>query len=284
VQQQKSFFYPLTSQQGEMVIRKVADEICRFRQVQAEGKPIPPINVQTYLDDVLGHDFYSYLDRMVSKPNTYLHHTNEDLKSQLAEVRKNLDSAAFEKFLRPVVDKLMSTHDMALIHQFITTSLATIHSVIQKDPTKIHFPTEQEVTEAGKAHLDQMGPSLLALASLCFEVLHPYRMSVAAAEKDTPVIGFIFRRIESISWVWLKNLLYNFFLTIFGPFRGYHYKTVETSHLKAFPRLIQSIRNLAPERYINRPSQLFDSLSDVQKQAIEARIKGHLTVLIAPIA
>jgi hypothetical protein len=129
-----------------------------------------------------------------------------------------------------------------------------------------------------------MGPSLLALASLCFEVLHPYKMSVAAAEKDTPVIGFIFRRIESIPWVWLKNLLYNFFLTILGPVRGYHYKAVETSHLKTFPRLIQSIRNLAPERYINRPSQLFDSLSDAQKKAIEARIQGHLTVLTAPLA
>ncbi len=283
VQQQKSFFYPLTPEQGKRVIQKVADEICRFRQANVEGKPIPPIDVQSYLDDILGHDFYAYLDRLVSKPHTYLHHTNEELKTQLAEVRKNLNTAAFEEFLRPVIDKLMSTHDMALIHQFITNSLATIHSVLQKDATKIRLPTEQEVTAAGKSHLDKMGPSLVALASLCFEVLHPYKMSVAAAEKNTPVIGFIFRRIESIPWVWLKNLLYNFFLTILGPFRGYHYKAVATSHLKTFPRLIQSIRNLAPERYINRPSQLFDSLSDAQKQAIEARIQGHLTVLTAPL-
>ena len=279
VQHKKSFFYPLTDAQGELLKKKVADEIVRFREAHDAGKPIPPIDVQSYLDDILGHDFYIFLEKLVSALNTNLCHTNEKLKTQLREVRNNLETAAFEKFLRPVIDKLINKRDMALIHQLITTSLATIHSVVQEDATKIQLPTEKEVTDAGRARVDQIAPSLLALASLCFEVLHPYRISVTAAEKDTPVIGFIFRRIESIPWEWLKNLLYNFFLTILGPFRGYHYKTMETSHLNTFSRLVRSVRNLVPERHINKPSQLLNSLSDKQKQRIEARIKEHLTVL-----
>jgi len=68
---------------------------------------------------------------------------------------------------------------------------------------------------------------------------------------------------------------------ILGPSRGYHYKKVDTSTIKTFPRLIQSIHNLVPERYINRPSKLFDSLNETQKQAVENLLKQHLTVLVA---
>lgn len=281
---QKSFFYPLTEEQGKIVIDKVAKEISHFRQMHAEGKPIPPIDVQSYLDDVLGHDFYDFLDRLVLK-NTYLKHTNEQLKALLAQTRHNLDPAAFEQFLRPVVKELTDTHDIESIHQLITTSLKTIHSLLGKDKTKITLPTLEEVTNAGRAlpnnTLDPMGSSLIALATICFEVLHPYKISVADAEKETPILGFIFRKIESISWAWLKNLLYGFFLMILGPSRGYHYKKVDTSTIKTFPRLIQSIHNLVPERYINRPSKLFDNLSETQKQAMESLLKQHLTVLVA---
>ncbi len=289
VHQQRSLFYPLTRDQGDTVIRKVAEGIERARKAQAEGKTIPSIDVQSYLDEILGHDFYAYIEMLISKPHTFLHLNNDELKRQLTEVRQNLDTAAFEAFLQPVIDKLISTSDMTLIHQLITTSLTTIHTVLQRDGTKLVLPTLQEVINAGrelfekKTPLDEMKPSLLALASLCFEVLHPYRMSVTDAEKNTPVIGFIFRKIESIPWVWLKNFLYGFFLTILGPFRGYHYKTVETSHLRPLPRLVQAIRNLKPEGYINRPSHLYDSLTEEKKLSIDALIKKHLSVLTAPV-
>jgi|GEM_PF-2353089 len=281
---QKSFFYPLTQEQGNMVIDKVAKEISHFRQMHAEGKPIPPIDVQSYLDDVLGHDFYDFLEQLVSK-HTPPEGTKKGLKALLAQTRQNLDPGAFEQFLRPVVKKLIDTHDITSIHQLITTSLKTIYTLLGKDKTQIKLPTLEEVTNAAKAHpdnnLDPMGPSLIALSTLCFEVLHPYKMSVADAEKETPLLGFILRRIESTPWTWLQNLLYGFFLMILGPSRGYHYKKVDTSTIKTFPRLIQSIHNLVPERYINRPSKLFDSLNETQKQAVENLLKQHLTVLVA---
>jgi hypothetical protein len=271
--QQKRLFYSLTSGQGNAVIRMVAGEIARCRTAQAEGKKIPSINIQTYVDEILGQNFYALLETLAS----------DEFKAHLSQVRQSLDTAAFEEFLRPVIDKMMKLRDMAQIHLFITTSLTTIQTILQKDGPTIVLPTEQEVTEACKNHFDQMGPSLVALASLCFEVLHPYRISVAAAEKDTPVIAFIFRKIESIPWKWLKNLLYGFFLTVLGPFRGYRYKTMASPHPRSLSGLVQSIRNLVPERHINRPSQLFDSLSDAQKQSVEARIKTHMTVLTAPV-
>lgn len=285
MQQQKSYFYPLTPQQADVVVKKVAAEIVCYREAYKDGKPIPPIDSQPYLDDILGHYFYDSLDQLVS--------TNAGLQAQLKEVKKNLDSIAFKEFLRPVIVKLMSSRDMALISLFINTSLGTINSVLRADAAKVILPIqEDEVEKAAKIlYLKEdhsfeqiMGDSLLELAALCFEVLHPYRLSVAAAENDTPVIGSIFRRIESIPWVWLKDLLYNLFLTILGPFRGYRYKTIETANLKPFPRLVQSIRNLVPERYINRPSQAFESLNYARKLEIEALIKTHLRVLTAPAA
>ena len=251
-----------------------------MQKAQAEGKAIPSIDIQSYLDEILGHAFYAHLENLVTNLfplNT--HQSKEELKAHLSQVRKNLDTVDFQTFLQLVVDKLMKKHDMEKIQQFINASLSTIHAVLQKDG--VALPTVQEVTEAGKNHFEQMGPSLVALASLCFEVLHPYRISVAAAEKDTPVIGFTFRTIESIPWEWLKNLLYDFFLTVLGPFRGYHYQTLATPHPRSLSGLVQSIRNLVPERYINRPSQLFESLSDAQKQSVEARIKTHMTILTA---
>ncbi|HEX2580207.1 MAG TPA: hypothetical protein VHK67_07395 [Rhabdochlamydiaceae bacterium] len=281
---QKSFFYPLTSGQGKMVIEKVAKEIGYFRQMHAERKPIPPFDVQSYIDGVLGHDFYAYLDQFISE-NTFLRLTKEEMKAQLTQVRQRLDPEAFEQFLQPVVEKLVNTHDMSKIHTFIATSLLTIHTVLGTDRSKIKLPTVEEVTNAGRDlnTLDPMKPSLIALALLCFEVLHPYKMSVTDAEKETPVLGLIFSKIESIPWPWLQNLLYSFFLMILGPSRNYHYKTVDTSSLKTLPRLVQSIRNLVPEKYINRPSQLFDSLSETQRETVERRLKQHLTPLVAAV-
>jgi hypothetical protein len=279
---QKRVFYPLTAEQGTVVINMVAEEITRCRNAYAEGKPIPSINIQSYLDAILGHDFYALLEKLVNDLFPFhTHQTKEELKAELSQVRKNLDTAAFQTFLRLVVDRIMVKQDMGLIWQFINTSLTTIHSVLQKDG--LTLPTVAEVTEASKNNLDKMGPSLVALASLCFEVLHPYRISVAAAEKDTPVIGFIFRTIDSIPWEWLKNLLYDFFLTILGPFRGYHYKSFANPHPISLAGLLQSVRSLVPERYINRPSQLFDSLRDAQKQSIDSLMKKHLEVLTVPV-
>lgn len=271
------------------MIDKVAKDITLSRTAHEEGKPIPSIDVQSYLDEILGHDFYAYLEQLISKPHTYLQQNEKALKRQLAEVRQNLDTAALEEFLHPVIDKLIGTRDIPLIHRFITTSLTTIHAVLQRDGTKIILPTVEQVTGACKElfdkqkSLDAMKPSLLALASLCFEVLHPYRMSVTEAEKNTPIIGYIFQKIESIPWVWLKNFLHSFFLTILGPFRGYHYKTLETSHLRPLPRLVQAIRSLKPEGYINRPSHLYDSLTEEKKQFIDEIIKKHLSVLTVPV-
>ncbi len=281
--QQKRVFYPLTAEQGDAVIRMVAEEITRCREAQAEGKEIPSIDIQSYLDEILGRDFYTLLEKLVTDlfPITNARQSKEEIKIQLSDVRKNLDTAAFHTFLQPVVDKLMIKRDMGLIQQLINASLATMHTFLQKG--SVTLPTVAEITEAGRNHFDQMGPSLVALTTLCFEVLHPYRISVAAAEKDTPVIGFIFRTIESIPWEWLKNLLYGFFLTVLGPFRGYHYKTVATPHPRSLSGLVQAIGNLVPERYINRPSQLFDSLGDDQKQSVEARMKTHLSILTAPV-
>jgi hypothetical protein len=281
--QQRRLFYPLTDKQGDSVIRMVAEEITRCRNAHAEGKAIPSIDIQSYLDEILGHDFYALLEKLVVDlfPLNNTRQSKEELKEQLFVVRKNLDTAAFQTFLQPVVDKLMNKRDLGLIQQLITASLVTMHAVLQK--SGIPLPTVAEVTEAGKNHFDQMGPSLVALATLCFEVLHPYRISVAAAEKDTPVLGFIFRTIESIPWEWLKNLLYGFFLAVLGPSRGYHYKTLANPHPRSLSGLVQSVRNLVPEKYINRPSQLFDSLSDDQKQSVENRMKTHLSVLTVPV-
>ncbi len=281
--QQKRLFYPLTNSQGDAVIRMVSEEITRCREAYGQGKPLPSIDIQSYLDEILGHDFYTLLEKLITDLYTSNNsrQIKDELKSQLLHVRKNLDTAAFESFLQPVVDKLMNKHNMVLIQQLINASLSTMRTVLQKG--SVPLPTVAEVTEAGKNHFDQMGPSLVALATLCFEVLHPYRISVAAAEKDTPVIGFIFRTIESIPWQWLKNLLYNFFLTVLGPFRGYHYKTLANPHPRYWSGLAASIRNLVPERYVNSPSQLFDSLSDDQKQSAEARIKAYLSVLTVPV-
>lgn len=281
--QQKRLFYPLTANQGEAVIRMVAEEITRCREAHAMGKALPSIDIQSYLDEILGHDFYALLEKLTTDlfPLNNSRQSKDALKAQLFCVRKNLDTAAFKSFLQPVVDKLMNKRDMELIQQLINASLATMHTVLQKG--NVPLPNVTEVTEAGKNHFDQMGPSLMALATLCFEVLHPYRISVAAAEKNTPVIGFIFRTIESIPWEWLKNLLYSFFLTVLGPFRGYHYKTLANPHPKSLSGLVQSICNLVPERYINRPSQLLESQSDDQKQSVETRIKAHLSILTAPV-
>jgi hypothetical protein len=283
--QQKRLFYPLTDSQGQAVIRMVAEDITRCREAHKMGKALPSIDIQSYLDEILGYDFYTRLEKLI----TDLYQLNNSrqskdelkLKTQLLHVRKNLDTAAFQSFMQPVVDKLMNKRDMGLILQLINASLSTMHTVLQKGT--VPLPSVAEVTEAGKNHFDQMGPSLLALATLCFEVLHPYRLSVAAAEKNTPVIGFIFRTIESIPWEWLKNLLYTFFLTVLGPSRGYHYNTLANPHPRSLSGLVQSVCNLVPERYINRPSQLFDSLSDDQKQSVEARIKTHLSVLTVPV-
>lgn len=282
--QQKRLFYPLTNQQGTAFIRMVADDITRCREAHKIGKPLPSIDIQSYLDEILGHDFYTLLERLATTdlfPLNNNRQSKDELKAQLFHVSKNLDTAAFQSFMQPVVDKLMNKRDMELIQQLINASLATIHVVLQKG--SVPLPSVLEVTEAGKNHFDQMGPSLLALATLCFEVLHPCRISVAAAEKNTPVIGFIFRTIESIPWEWLKNLLYNFFLTALGPFRGYHYKTLANPPPRSLSGLVQAVQSLVPERYLNCPSQLFDSLSDDQKQSVEARIKTHLSVLTVPV-
>jgi hypothetical protein len=78
-------------------------------------------------------------------------------------------------------------------------------------------------------------------------------------------------------------LLYDLLLITLGPFRGYHYKTLVTSHQKPLAKLVQAIRNLKPENYVNQPSQFFVSLSQDRINAIDTRIKGHLEVLASPI-
>jgi hypothetical protein len=264
--QQKSAFYALTAQQADTVIKKVADDL---------KKGSKTIDIQPYIDDVLGEAFYTHLSTLLKVLFPYsLDQTKDQLIDQLTEARKNLDTAAFEAIVRPVVDKLIKDRDMDPIQKFIETSLTTISTVLGK---KIDLPTLDEVKAAALAgNLTQMSPSLLALSSICFEVLHPFRMKVADAEKEAPIVGRIFAAIEAIPWVWLKNLLTQFFLTILGPFRGYHYKTLETAHLDRMTRVVRAIRNLKPEEYVNRPSQFFQSFSEETKSALKDRISACL--------
>lgn len=280
--QQKRTFSPLTEAQGEIVKRKVGEDIEHCRKATAEGRPIPSLDVQSYVDEVLGHPFYANIEGLIA--DLFKDEKTERI-NELTQARQNLDTAAFEKVIKPLIDKLIRKQDIGPIHQFIKTSLESIYSVLHKDGTKNDIPTKEEVVAAGKAlhdsdhNIEKMIPSLVALGSICFEALHPYRMTVAAAEKDTLVLGRIFRIVEAIPWAWLKNLLNNFLLTILGPFRGYHYKTLVQGNQGGLKRLFRAVGNLKPEKYINRPSQLFDGLSTEQKQAIEDRIKNHLTVL-----
>ena len=294
--QQKRAFYPLTEEQGAVVVRKIAEEIQRAQQAHAEGKSIPPLDIQSYIDEVLGYDFYENLRSLIEDLHpSHPHQTKEELLAQLAQVKVNLDTADFEKFLKPIMDNLVNhKRDITKVLQFIEISLKTIHSALQLDPPEL--PKKEQVTAAAAQHSDQVTSGLVALASLCFEVLHPFRMTVAAAEKDTPVWGYLFQKIENISWGWLKNLLYALLLTLLGKRRGYHYKTLVSPELTdeqkkswratrkdSLKKWVKSVSNIKPERYLNRVSQLFSSLSDEEKRSITARLHQQMSVLALPV-
>lgn len=278
IYQQQSVFCPLSPEQGKRFIDKVTEDIERARAARDAKKPIPSFNPQSYIDDVLGAPFYGFLDELISHLYPNNASTQDLLKDKLSQVKQNLDSAAFEKFLQPLIDKLVTQRDMARIHTFMTSTLSAIYAVVPHDH-RPPLPSEEQVKEAGRAHLDAMKPSLLALAVIYFEVLHPYRMTVTKAEENRWIIGRLFRIIEAIPLEFLRNLLYNFFLTILGPFRGYHYQTLVTTHQKPLTRLVQNIRRITPEKYLNRPHQLFTHLSPEQVEVFKTRIQTEMKIL-----
>jgi len=281
--QQKMVFFPLPKERGEDLIRKVADDITNYRKAQSEGKQPPSIDVQSYIDEVLGHTFYTALKDLVHA----LHplnpqQTQAEVDARLAEVRKNLDPDAFEQFMQPVVEKLVKKRDIPHIHQLIKASLETLYFVLQKEGS---LPTLEAVNQAFVKEYPHneaatIKQSLLILTRLCFEVLHPYRITVAEAERETPVIGRIFLAIETIPWKKLRDLLNNLMLVALGKWRGYHYRTIEGPEGSRFAKIIRSIRQLKPEKHLNRASQLFTSYSEEQLKKIIERLQAQSTVLV----
>ncbi len=287
--QQKTVFYALTKEQGQQVIDKVALDIKKNRELQAKGKAITPIDVQPYINTILGHSFYSHLDYLIEKLdpiNSY--QTKQEITDQWTQIKSNLDPDAFEQFMQQVVKKLVTLRDPVRINELIKASLEMLYFVL--DAGKPSLPSEDEVRTAltsdpdlckGSEDITKIGQSLLALMRLCFEVLHPYSIKVAEAEKETPILGRLFRIIEAIPWKWLKNLLNDLLILIVGPFRGYHYRTRTATPKNPLSRLVQTVRHLKPENYLNHASQLFYSYNDERKRQFMARMTKQSVLAVA---
>jgi hypothetical protein len=279
LQQQKMVFYPLEKEQGEEVVRMVEKDILKYRSLAANGNLASYLDVQLYIDEILGKDFYALIRELA-----YTALEKETADRRLARIKTNLNPDAFEQFMQPVIAQLIEKRDIPNIHRLITTSLTTLLTVLQRD--KAALPSREEVDLAftnlfRDKQIYKINQSLLALTRLCFDVLHPYSMTVAEFEQETPVLGHIFRAVEAIPWLWLKTLLNNSLLVLLGPFRGYRYPTMETPRQRSYANTMQVIRNLKPENYLNGSAQLMKSCSKESIDQVDCRIQGQLSVLTA---
>lgn len=283
---QKMTFYPLSEKQGKKVIEMVAHDIQNYRISHGQGKSAAYIDIQPYLDEVFGNDFYMFLENMIdkleNKQQTPLE--CEKIKKQLALAKRTLDPEDFEKFMSPLIQKLVKAREIPDIHLLIEKSLTTLKFLLHKEADKISLPTQEEVRSAaadlyGKNGDTTIHQSLLALTRLCFVALHPYSIKVSEAERNTSVIGKIFQIAQSIPWKWLRDLLTDFLLLILGPFRGYRYQKLEETSKNRFNKLIQTVRNLQPGRYLNLPSQLFESTNETVMKKTVGDITTHLNIL-----
>jgi hypothetical protein len=291
LREQKMAFYPLSDQQGKKVSEMVAKDIEKYRTSHGNGKLVPYIDIEPYIDEVLGHNFYEFLEGLVEKLENKEQNPREceKIKKQLSLAKQTLDPEDFEKFLSPLIDKLVKTRDIPPIHQLIEKSLVTLKFLLQKEADKIPLPKQEDVESAARTvyNKDEEGrvlrESLLALTRLCFVALHPYSVKATEAERSTPIIGKIFQIVQSIPWKWLRDLLSDFLLLILGPFRGYRYLKPDGASENRIYKLVQTIRNWQPTRYLNRPSQFFSKYDEtVLRQTVED-ITKHLNVL-APAA
>lgn len=280
---QKMTFYPLSKEQGEKVIEMVAQDIQNYRISHGQGKLTPYIDIQRYLDEVFGNDFYTFLENMGLENKEQASLERENIKKRLALVKQTLDPEDFEKFMSPLIEKLVKAREIPDIHLLIEKSLTTLKFLLHKEADKILLPTQEEVRSAaadlyGKNGDTTIHQSLLALTRLCFVALHPYSIKVVDAERNTPIIGKIFQIAQSITWKWLRDLLSDFLLLIFGHFRGYRYHKPDEAK-KGIYKLVQTVRNLQPARYLNLPSQLFDSTHETAMKRTVGDITTHLNIL-----
>ncbi len=285
LREQKMAFYPLSAEQGAKVIEMVAIDIEKYR-ISHGKKSVPYIDIEPYIDEIFGRNFYKFLEDLVDKLEKKEQNPREceKIKKQLTLAKQTLDPEDFEKFLSPLIDKLVTTRDIPDIHQLIEKSLTTLKFLFQKEADKIPLPLQGDVETAARAAYNKddegkvLRESLLALTRLCFVALHPFSIKVTEAERNTTLIGKIFQIAQSITWKWLKDSLTDFLLLILGPFRGYRYQKLHGSE-KGINKLVQTVRNLQPARYLNRPSQLFENYDVAALKRTAEDITKHLNVL-----
>jgi len=286
LRQQKAVFYPLSDQQGKKIIEMVAGDIENYRASHGHGKSSPYINIEPYIDEIFGREFYDFLEYLVDKQEDKQQNPleYEKIKNQLALAKQSLDPDSFEKFITPLILKLVKLRQIPEIHRLIEISLKTIKFLLQRETDNIPLPTEEDVRSAasdlyGKKKDATIEQSLLALTRLCFTALHPYSVKVSAAERSTTLLGKIFQIAEAIPWKWLRNLITDFLLLILGPLRGYRYQKMDVSSKNQLDRLVQIISALKPSRYLNRPSQLFENYHETALRKRAADITAQLNIL-----
>lgn len=283
LREQKLVFYSLTPAQADAVIKRVTKDIENYRKSNTEGKSTPFINIEPYMDDIFGRDFYDFLIGLASKLKD-----GDKLKAQLTHAKQTFDPQDFEKFVSPILQKLvMNDRDVPEMQKLIETSLNTLKFLLQiNNVTSIAIPNEAAVRSAtGRVYNnDQDGKeiyeSLLALTRLCFVLLHPYSVKVTDIEKNTPVIGTCFKIIEAIPWKILRDLLSSLLLLALSRFRNYRYKKPEAdSPQSTLKNLVGKINDLQPLPYLNEPAQIFETYSPDSLARTVEDITKHYGVL-----
>jgi hypothetical protein len=264
LREQKLVFYSLTPAQADAVIKRVTKDIENYRKSHTEGKPTSFINIEPYMDEIFGKDFYEFLIGLASN----LEDGNK-LKSQLAHAKQTFDPQDFENFVSPILQKLVKDRDVPQIRNLIETSLNTLKFLLQiNDVISIGIPDRLAVDSAMRRvyNIDQEGKeiyeSLLALTRLCFILLHPYSVKATDVEKNTPVIGKMVKIVEAIPWKFLRDLLSDLLLLVLSYFRNYRYKRPEADTPQTtLKNLVGKISDLKPLPYLNHPDQIFETYS-----------------------
>lgn len=263
LREQKIVFYSLTAEQAKAVTERVAKDIENYRKSHTEGKSTSFINIEPYMDEIFGKDFYEFLIGLASKLED-----GDKLKSQLAYAKQTFDPQDFEKFVSPILQKLVKDRDVPQIRNLIEISLNTLKFLLQiNEVTSIAVPDVEAIRQATTAFYKknqdaQIHESLLALTQLCFILLHPYSVKATDVEKNTPVIGKLVKIVEAIPWKFLRELLSDLLLLVLSCFRNYRYKKPEAdSPQTTLKNLVGKISDLKPLPYLNQPGQIFETYS-----------------------
>ncbi|MBS0649262.1 MAG: hypothetical protein JSS10_08585 [Verrucomicrobia bacterium] len=280
--EQKMVFYALSEKQANAVCRKIAADIMHCRASHAQGQSTPVTNFETYMDEIFGGDFYEFLTGLASKLQE-----GPQLKAQLDLAKQTFDPQDFEKFVGPILQKLVhKDRDVPQMRTLMETSLNTLKFLLQiKEVTSISVPDLEAIRPVFTALYNaneevKIYESLFALTRLCFILLHPFSVKATEVEKNTPVVGKFVRFVEAIPFPFLRQLCEALLLLVLSRFRKYRYKKPgEACSQGIVATLLGKISDLKPLPYFNLPDQIFKSYGLDALGEHTTTIKGHVTIL-----